>query len=108
MISDEFMQAELARSVTYSLVLLREGPNYADATRELIWEHGRRNFQLRADGVMNIVGPLRDDGDIKGICILNVDVAKAAEVMDGDPAVEAGVFTCDIRPLSSFPGDALG
>ena len=102
------MQSELARSRIYSLVLLLPGPNVDSATRELIWEHGRRNFQLRDSGVMNIVGPLRDDGTIQGICILNVPVEEAAAIMDGDPAVAAGVFTYEAHPFTGFPGDALG
>jgi uncharacterized protein YciI len=107
MISDEYMQSELARSQTYSLVMLLPGPNRETATRELIWEHGRRNFQLRNDGVMNIVGPMLDGGELQGICVLQVDVDEAAKIMDGDPAVEAGIFTYEIHPFRGFPGDAL-
>jgi uncharacterized protein YciI len=107
MISDEEMQAELARSQTYSFVVLLPGPDIEAATRELIWEHGRRNFQLRNEGVLNVVGPLLDGGEIQGICIFNVSADEAAKIMDGDPAVEAGIFTYEVHPFRGFPGDAL-
>ena len=29
----------------------------------IVWEHGRRNFALRADGLVSIILPVADDGD---------------------------------------------
>jgi hypothetical protein len=28
-------------------------------------------------------------------------------IMDGDPGVQAGIFTYEVHPVRSFPGDAL-
>ena len=106
-ISDEYMQSELARSKTYAFVTLLPGPNIDSAQREQIWEHGRRNFALRNHGVMNIVGPLQDDGEIQGVAILDATVEEAAAIMDGDPTVVAGIFTYSVHPMRAFPGDAL-
>ena len=106
-ITDEYMQGELAKAREYAVVFLLPGPNAATADRSVIWEHGRRNFELRAAGLMNIVGPMKDDGDIEGMCIFNATPDEAAKLMDEDPAVQAGIFTYKIHLLKSFPGDAL-
>jgi hypothetical protein len=109
-ITDEYMQAQLATSREYVLVLLKEGENYRmeDGRDAIVWEHGRRNFSLRADGRAAIVGPVVDDDtDLCGVMIFNAGAAEAAEIIAGDPAVEAGIFTYEVRTFRSFPGDAL-
>ena len=108
MISDEYMHEQLAKSREYSVVFLLPGPNYDDADRALIWEHGRRNFELRAAGTMNIVGPFLDGGNVQGMCIMNASVDDTRALIDEDPAVVAGIFTYEVHPMRSFPGDALG
>ena len=106
-VTDEYMQGELAKAREYAVVFLKPGPNIDTADRSLIWEHGRRNFELRAAGIMNIVGPMTDGGEIQGMCLINGTADEAATVMDGDPAVVAGIFTYEIHTMKSFPGDAL-
>lgn len=99
----------LGRSRIYSLVLLTPGPTPHPADRDqVVWEHGRRNFALREQGVMNLVGPITDDSDFRGMCILRTDQQEAEQIMAGDPAVQAGIFRFQIHPWRSFPGDALG
>jgi hypothetical protein len=47
-ITDEYMRDQLQRTRTYSLVVLRPGPRHGEEGIEsIIWEHGRRNFELR-------------------------------------------------------------
>ena len=67
----------LATAKTYSLVILDPG--------------ARRNFQLRADGILRIVCPVNDD------------IFEATP----DPGVQAGIFTYEVHPCRGFPGDAL-
>jgi hypothetical protein len=108
MITDEFMQQSLAASKTYSLMLLRTGPKWNQPGNDkIIWEHGRRNFQLRADGILAIVCPVTDGGDIKGMGIFNTGPDEAKKIMDGDPGVQAGIFVYEVHPCRGFPGDAL-
>jgi YCII-related domain-containing protein len=107
-ITDEFMRDMLGKSRAYTLVLLKAGPNRdvdgADAT---VWEHARRNFEMRADGVLAIVCPITDDGDWRGIGIFDAPPDEVAALMDGDPGVQTGVFEYEVHPVRSFPGDSL-
>ena len=107
-ITDEYMQEMLGRTKTYTLVLLKSGPNYdTPDVGKTIWEHGRRNFTLRAEGVMPIVGPLLDDTEMCGACIMDAPVDETVRIMDDDPGVQAGVFTYEVHPMRSFPGSVL-
>lgn len=112
-ITDEFMMQQLKRSRPYSVVLLHAGPTYQPQdTRSpemsaLVWEHGRRNFELRAEGKMVLVGPGHEQGPFLGMAVLNVPLDEAPALMDADPAVAAGFFTYTIGPWRSFPGDTL-
>jgi hypothetical protein len=107
-ISDQYMLEMLGRSRQYSAVLLRQGPRYfAEGSDTIIWEHGRRNFALRAAGLLAIVCPVRDGSPWCGIGIFNASAGETARILDGDPGVRAGVFEYEIHPVSSFPGDKL-
>ncbi len=107
-ISDEFMREMLGQARSYTLVLLK-ATDKADEpeARAIVWEHGRRNFALRAEGLLSIVCPLTDDTGLAGICIFNASPDEAARIMDGDPGVQAGIFTYDVHPVRGFPGDSL-
>ncbi len=49
-ITDEFMRQMLARTRSYSVVILKAGPHkHVDGVEKIIWEHGRRNFELRVE-----------------------------------------------------------
>jgi hypothetical protein len=107
-ITDEQMQQLLAASRTYTLMVLRDGPNMGSPeTPGLIWEHGRRNLGLRDGGVMPVVCAVDDDSDLCGIAVLDVEPEEARRVMDGDPGVQAGIFTYELHTTRSFPGSAL-
>jgi hypothetical protein len=107
-ITDEEMKAMLTKAKTYSLMILRGGPKLKEPdAQRIIWEHGRRNFELRAQGKLAIVCPVRDESDVCGIGIFNADVKETQQIMDGDPAVRAGILVYDVHRCSSFPGDTL-
>jgi len=108
-ITDEYMQQMLTKTKEYHIVLLKPGPKAEDHPdiRQLIWEHGRRNFSLRADGLLSIVCPVTAETVVSGIGIFNTSAQETKNIMDGDPAVQAGIFVYDIYPCRSFPGDAL-
>lgn len=73
----------------------------------IVWEHGRRNFALRADGLVSIILPVADDGELAGLCVFNIEADEVARLMDDDPGVRAGIFTYELHPCLGFPGDAL-
>ena len=76
-------------------------------SRKIIWEHGRRNFALRAEGVLAIVCPISDGSNVSGVGIFNATVEEVKKIMDEDPGVKAGVFIYEIHACRSFPGDSL-
>ena len=109
MITDDYMREMLGRTKGYTMVILRGTSKLADpATPAIVWEHARRNFQLRADGVLRIVCPVRDRSDVSGIGIFDASEDETRRIMEDDPGVRAGIFTYEVHPTRSFPGDALG
>ncbi len=107
-VTDEYMRTMLPQAKRYSVVILKAGPKRNEAGAEtLIWEHARRNFELRAEGVLPIVCPIRDGGTIAGIGIFDAPVETVKTIVDEDPGVKAGIFAYEIHPCDAFPGDCL-
>ncbi|MGK2378332.1 hypothetical protein [Gordonia tangerina] len=107
-VTDAEMQTSLQYAQPYSVVILRTGPNYdSPEASAIIWEHGRRNFALRAAGALAVVLPVIDDTDVCGVGVFDRDVETTTTLMDDDPGVAAGVFTFTVHPARGFPGDAL-
>ena len=108
MITDEFMKQMVSKTKKYCVVILKAGPNRNMAGVErIIWEHGRRNFALRSDGVLSIVCPISDESNVAGIGIFNTGIADVKKIMEGDPGVKKGVFVYEAHECRSFPGDCL-
>lgn len=107
-ITDEMMVQMILQAKLYSIVLLKSGSKYGTPeSQAIIWEHARRNFELREKGLLSIVCPVSDETDLKGIGIFNADLEQTKEIMDGDPGVIAGVFIYEVHAARSFPGDGL-
>ena len=107
-ITDEFMRQMISRTRNYCVVILKAGPNRnKPGVEKIIWEHGRRNFNLRAEGLLSIVCPVSDGSDVSGVGIFNADIDVVKLIMDEDPAVKEGVFVYEIHACRSFPGDSL-
>ena len=107
-ITDEYMRAQLATLGEYTLVLLRPTAKRAEpGANAIVWEHGRRNFELRAAGVLAIVCPVTGGGDLAGMGIFAASLDGTRAIMDEDPAVKAGLFTYEAYSVRGFPGDRL-
>ena len=107
-VTDDQMRQRIAQAKEYCVVILKAGPNrYKNGVETVIWEHARRNFTLRDEGVLSIVCPIADGSDVSGIGIFNTGIDRVREIMDGDPAVQAGIFVYEVHPCRSFPGDRL-
>ena len=107
-ITDEMMNALLPTTKAYTIVILKQGTNYhQEEAKKIIWEHGRRNFSLRADGLLSIVCPVMDDSEVCGVGVFPGNLDEVAALMDEDPAVKAGVLVYETHPCRSFPGDSL-
>src|SRR5665213_384760 len=98
-ITDDHMKQMIALTKSYSVVILKHGPNYKmSGVEKIIWEHGRRNFSLREEGMLPIVCPVNDESEVSGIGIFNAGVEEAKKIMDEDPGVKEGVFVYEIHP----------
>lgn len=107
-ITDDFMREMLGKSRPYCVVILKTGPNRdVPDVQGIIWEHARRNFQLREQGILSIVLPIRDGSPIHGVGIFHADLNEVTKFMDEDPGVIAGVFAYEVHQSRSFPGDCL-
>jgi len=107
-ITDDYMKEMISATRTYTVVILRA----TDKRREpgadkIVWEHGRRNFSLRADGLLPIVCPISDGSEVSGVGIFDAPPDEVRTIMDGDPGVQAGIFTYEIHPCRGFPGSSL-
>ncbi len=106
--TDEHMLQMLGKSKDYCAVILKHGKNWESPDRDkIIWEHARRNFELREKGVLAIVCPIRDESDLSGVGVFTGTVATVKAIMDDDPGVQAGIFEYEVHGCRSFPGDAL-
>ncbi len=107
-ITDEFMKQMLPKTKQYVICILKAGPKRNQpGVEKIIWEHGRRNFQLRADGILSIVCPVTDGSNVRGVGIFNTGLDEVKKIMDEDPGVKAGCFIYELHPCRSFPGDSL-
>jgi hypothetical protein len=107
-ITDEMMREMLSKTKSYTVLILHGTEKLKEpGADKVIWEHGRRNFQLRADGLLSIVCPIRDGSGVTGICIFNATPEETKKIYDDDPGVKAGYFTFEVHPCTSFPGDSL-
>ena len=107
-ITDEYMHEMLGQSKAYTAMLLRmtEKGSQPDS-RQIIWEHGRRNFALRAEGKLPIICPATDNSDWAGIGIFNATPEEVDLIMQDDPGVKAGVFTYELHPVFGFATSSL-
>jgi hypothetical protein len=107
-ITDEYMKQMLSTTKDYCVCILRATPKRKEpGVESVVREHGRRNFSLRADGRLAIVCMVDDGSDVRGISIFNASLNEVKKIMDEDPAVMDGVFTYELHPSRSFPGDSL-
>ena len=108
-ITKEFMLSKLKKTKQYCVVILKKGPNRNISDAEQVqFEHGKRNFQLREDGILLIVVPVPGESDVKGISIFNSDsLEEIKKIMDVDPGVKTGFFVYELYLGFSFPGDKL-
>jgi uncharacterized protein len=95
----------------YWFVMLKKGPRRDQSAEDAqnVRAGHMANIKYSADrGVLQMAGPFMDDGDWRGIFILDVpDRAAAEAVCNDDPAVKSGRLTCEIHPWISQMGAML-
>lgn len=95
----------------YYFVLLTKGANRTpdSATAAKIQEAHIANIdRLATEGKLSIAGPFGDDGDWRGIFILNAkSMEEAKQWCETDPAIQAGRLTYEIHPWWAARGSRL-
>jgi hypothetical protein len=106
--TNDEMNALLVSAQSYSLVILKPGPNSGDDTSPAIMlEHGRRNFGMLDAGVVTVSLTVLDGSEIFGVRAFIGTVDETIAIMNDDPAVVAGVFTFEVHPCRGFVGNSL-
>ena len=62
---------------------------------------------MRARGALAIMCPVVDESNLSGVCIFTTNSEETRKIMNGDPGVEAGLFTYEIHSTKTFPGSRL-
>lgn len=107
-ITNEYMQEMMTKTKNYTTVILKTGPNFnMDGARNIIWEHGRNNFRLRAEGKLSIVCPIPTTAGTCGLGIFNCSEEETRKLMEEDPAIKENVLLFEVYNCRSFPGDSL-
>ncbi len=95
----------------YWFVMLKKGPKRdqsAEESKQLQAGHMANIEAYAKSGQLQIAGPVADDGDWRGIFILDVaDRASEEKMCTDDPGVAAGRLSCEIHPWLSEPGATL-
>ncbi|WNJ21011.1 YciI family protein [Pontibacter sp. G13] len=88
---------------TYYMVMLKAAPARDtipdQKLAQIQSEHLAHIRNLAREGKLSVAGPFLDEGEIRGIFILNVDsMEEARAITEADPAVKAGRLIMEIRP----------
>lgn len=96
------------KMVTFYLCLLVRPANPAAPPADpaqLQLDHLTHLKNVMAGGKGVIVGPIGDEGRVRGILVLRVSSIEAAKaITDTDPAVKAGQFAVEIHPWFAMDG----
>jgi uncharacterized protein YciI len=95
----------------YWMVFLKRGPNRTQdlATAAAIQQGHMANIgRLASLGKILVAGPFGDDGDLRGIFIMDCkDEAEVKELCSSDPAVKAGRLAVEIHPWWTAKGGSF-
>ena len=113
-VTDEMLKESLAAALPYTIVILTAGPRFSPPgpdrdpdVAKTIWQHGKRNFALRAAGLLAVVCPVADGTNITGVGIFAATPEDVDRIYSKDPAVKAGILRYEIHPTRTFPGSTL-
>ncbi|MGZ5253887.1 MAG: YciI family protein [Flavitalea sp.] len=95
-------KADTPKMKQYFFVMLTKGPNRGQdsATAANLQKGHMDNMgKMAKDGKLLVAGPFGDDGDWRGIFILDCATKEEAETMvKADPAIQAGRLGYEIHP----------
>jgi len=91
----------------YTMALMHRGEKWDPASpeyQELLKPHRALIGKLSAEGTMALAGPLRDEGELKGVFIYSVGAEQAAKLAQEDPLVKAGYLKPEMHPWITAKG----
>lgn len=91
----------------YTMALMHRGEKWNPASpeyQELRKSHLALIGKLTNEGTMALAGPLRDEGELKGIFIYSVGIEQAAKLVQEDPLVKAGYLKPELHPWITAKG----
>lgn len=95
----------------YWMVFLKRGPNrdQDSATATMLQKGHLENIgRLANEGKILVAGPFGDDGEVRGIFIMDCRNREEADSLCAtDPAVKAGRLAVDIRPWWTAKGGSF-
>lgn len=95
----------------YVFVMLKAGPNRdqsPEETAQIQKGHMEHMAKMAEAGYLAVAGPFGDDSEWRGIYIFNVNsIEKVRELVNEDPAIQAGRLTAEIHPWWSARGTKL-
>ena len=107
-VTDEYMKEKMAEVKPFTVVILKKGSDYKmPEVYPIIWEHGRKNVSLKAEGLLPIVCPINDGSEVAGVGIFTTDEEHTKKILEEDPAIKMGVLIYEIHPTKTFPGSSL-
>src|SRR5262245_51283548 len=94
---------------TYQLALIKRGPFWTDKMtselEQLHQQHVDHLVKLGAAGQILTLGSVGEQGDLRGIIVLNVpSTAEAKKLVEADPAIKAGHLAVEIHPWYAAKG----
>lgn len=96
---------------TYWFVLLVKGPHrdQDEATAERIQAGHLANIKrLQEEGKLDLAGPFLDDGEWRGLFVLNVETeAEARALLETDPAIRSGRLRYELHSWLGQKGAQL-
>ena len=96
---------------TYYMVFLKQGPNHEGAKEEVAkiqQAHLDNIMKLEKQGIIQLAGPFMDDGELRGIFIMDTgSLEEAIRLTSRDPAVQAGRLTMEVHPWYAAVGSTL-
>lgn len=110
-VDKEYVGIQVMQGNEYTLLLLKNTgkPFPKDSIDGWRMQHLIGLFQWHADRKTSVFGPVTEpSSDIAGIIVFNTnDTAKVKTMIEGDPFVRNGIFTYQLYPWFSIPGQTL-
>ncbi len=79
---------------TYVLVFLKKGPQRdhpEEKAKEIQAGHMEHLTKMHQEGMLLMAGPMNEDGDIRGILLMNTEeIPVAKDIVEQDPAIKSG------------------